>query len=247
MSMKGNAIAMGVIGLCTAIAAAQPHSGDLWLATSAGGELKLSPRGFVPDGTPDAVVLLAPAGGPLFYGWSSNNPGFDDIETPDPENDCYPFEPGAKLSLEVVEMDPALIAWDVQFHAYYQPGDRAYLGGSPGGIHTHLIWHINSKHPDFEQLYGLKVHWRGLFRLVDTGSTGYDPSQPFPMIFAIADCQTGDINDDGNVDFGDINPFIRVLGGPADATVEERCAADIDLDGWVDFGDINPFIRLFTT
>ena len=55
-----------------------------------------------------------------------------------------------------------------------------------------------------------------------------------------------DVNGDGRVDFGDINPYVEVLLQPGQATVEQRCAADINLDGWVDFGDINPFVALLT-
>ncbi len=59
----------------------------------------------------------------------------------------------------------------------------------------------------------------------------------------------GDVNCDGVVDFGDINPFVLVLSNPAayvDAypgcPLENR---DINCDGQCDFGDINPFIALF--
>jgi len=230
--------------LAVSLALAQPHSGDLWLAVSAGGQLKFSPRGFVPDGTADAVVVLEETHGPLLFGWTDNNPGFDDIEQSDPENDCYPLAPGAQVWLEIVQVDPAFVVWDVQLRPYFTPGDRVYLGSSPGQVHTHLIWHINSQYPNFQQLYGLKVRWRAQFRLVDTGGTAYMPSNDFPMIFATVSCTPGDINDDGQVGFGDINPFINVMSAPQQADARQRCAADVNLDGWADFGDINPFVKL---
>ncbi len=238
-------VAVMVSIAATAATLAQPHTGDLWLAVSAAGQLKISPRGFVPDGSPASVVVLDEVAGPLFFGWTRNSPGFDDIETPDPENNCYPLAAGASVWLEIVAMDPALIVWDVQLKPYFNPGERVYVGVTPG-LHSHLIWHINSKFPNFEQLHGLKVHWRAMFRLVDTGGTGYAASAPFPMIFGITECVTGDVSGDGRVDFGDINPFVEVLLQPGQATVEQRCAADINLDGWVDFGDINPFVALLT-
>ncbi len=60
----------------------------------------------------------------------------------------------------------------------------------------------------------------------------------------------GDLNCDGNVDFGDINPFVLALTNPAGyAAKYPNCnimLADINGDGRVDFGDINPFVRLLT-
>ncbi len=60
----------------------------------------------------------------------------------------------------------------------------------------------------------------------------------------------GDLNCDGNVDFGDINPFVLALTNPAGYAAQypncDRLNADINGDGVVDFGDINPFVRLLT-
>ena len=60
----------------------------------------------------------------------------------------------------------------------------------------------------------------------------------------------GDLNCDGVVDFGDINPFVLALTNPAAYPVQyPQCNilnGDINGDGLVDFGDINPFVRLLT-
>jgi hypothetical protein len=60
----------------------------------------------------------------------------------------------------------------------------------------------------------------------------------------------GDLNCDGTVNFGDINPFVKALSDPAgyaatypDCPLSNR---DINGDGVFDFGDINPFVALFT-
>ncbi|MEW6199384.1 MAG: C25 family cysteine peptidase [Planctomycetota bacterium] len=60
----------------------------------------------------------------------------------------------------------------------------------------------------------------------------------------------GDVNCDGLVDFGDINPFVLALTNPAayeqqypNCPFENR---DINGDGRCDFGDINPFVSLLT-
>jgi hypothetical protein len=61
----------------------------------------------------------------------------------------------------------------------------------------------------------------------------------------------GDLNCDGAVGFGDINPFVRLLGDPAgwqaaypDCPIEN---GDINSDGLVNFGDINPFVALLSS
>jgi hypothetical protein len=56
----------------------------------------------------------------------------------------------------------------------------------------------------------------------------------------------GDANCDGQVDFGDINPFVAALsnGLYCDGT---GCNVDINGDCGVDFGDINPFVALLTS
>ncbi len=60
----------------------------------------------------------------------------------------------------------------------------------------------------------------------------------------------GDLNCDGAVDFGDINPFVQILTDPAGwQATHPGCpfsTGDINADGAVDFGDINPFVALLT-
>ena len=58
----------------------------------------------------------------------------------------------------------------------------------------------------------------------------------------------GDLNCDGNIDFGDINPFVLILTNlPAWQEVYPGCPwqnGDINADCAIDFGDINPFVAL---
>jgi hypothetical protein len=60
----------------------------------------------------------------------------------------------------------------------------------------------------------------------------------------------GDLNCDGSVDFGDINPFVLALTNPAAwQAAYPDCPmlnGDISGDGSVDFGDINPFVALLS-
>ena len=60
----------------------------------------------------------------------------------------------------------------------------------------------------------------------------------------------GDLNCDGAVDFGDINPFALLLSSPnAWSFSYPGCPAangDINDDGSVNFGDINAFVNLLS-
>jgi hypothetical protein len=60
----------------------------------------------------------------------------------------------------------------------------------------------------------------------------------------------GDLNCDGSVNFGDINPFVLILSNPVMwQTTYPGCPllnGDISNDGTVGFGDINPFVALLS-
>ncbi|MBP7748199.1 MAG: hypothetical protein KA383_18960, partial [Phycisphaerae bacterium] len=60
----------------------------------------------------------------------------------------------------------------------------------------------------------------------------------------------GDLNCDGQVGFGDINPFVLALTNPAAYAGQfPSCNimnGDINGDGSVGFSDINPFVNLLT-
>jgi len=61
---------------------------------------------------------------------------------------------------------------------------------------------------------------------------------------------TGDVNCDGLVSFGDINPFVLLLSNPVLwQETYPGCPfenGDINGDGLVGFGDINPFVMLLS-
>jgi hypothetical protein len=58
----------------------------------------------------------------------------------------------------------------------------------------------------------------------------------------------GDVNCDGAVNLGDINPFVEALSDPQGyQNAYPNCwpsNADVNGDGSVNFGDINPFVDL---
>jgi hypothetical protein len=68
--------------------------------------------------------------------------------------------------------------------------------------------------------------------------------------FALYAQYPGDLNCDGTIDMGDINPYVLALTNPAayQATYPDCDVLNADLngDGEVDFGDINPFVSVIT-
>jgi hypothetical protein len=78
----------------------------------------------------------------------------------------------------------------------------------------------------------------------------YNAPRTQGLMFAAGAGCPGDLNCDGAVDFGDINPFVLTLTDPAGyALAFPNCdimLADINGDGSVGFGDINPFVALLT-
>ncbi len=76
----------------------------------------------------------------------------------------------------------------------------------------------------------------------------YNAPRTQGVMFAAGPGCPGDLNCDGTVDFGDINPFVLALTDPAGyAAAFPNCdimLGDINGDGSVEFGDINPFVAL---
>ncbi len=70
------------------------------------------------------------------------------------------------------------------------------------------------------------------------------------VLLAAPTWPAGDLNCDGSVDFGDINPFVLALSDPLlYGQTFPGCPidnADINCDGLVDFGDISPFVALLS-
>jgi hypothetical protein len=126
----------------------------------------------------DEIFELEPVDG-LLNGWLGEAPGFVHVEEDEPAADLYHLEAGVEVYLEVVAFDDAFQAWADGFaYSVSEPNDQALLGDEE--LHGHLDWHINSDDPLFDPLQEV---WQAQFRLVDNGTTGYDPSDTYTLNF----------------------------------------------------------------
>ncbi len=161
------------IALATALPAfAHEHEGDLIVGRNSARELAIE------FDFGDTHALPAVSG--LLEGFASNAPGFDHLAADEPAEDFYMLETGAAIRFEVISFSPAFKAWTPGLGAALQnPGDFFDFPDGPA-LHAHLNWHIDSTDPAFDMG---DSPWTASFQLVDTGTTGYDPSPIYTMTF----------------------------------------------------------------
>lgn len=230
---------------------------DIW-AGQAAGKVAWSPAGFHPGSRYNPLFRVDT----FLHGWSNANPGFD--RATQTAGGVFPIALGtAAISLEVVALDPALVAFGPLLeYELNSPGDRGSLGDD---LHEHFTWFIDEEDPGF-LLDPDKCVWAGTFRLVAT-SGGLGPSQPFTLLFANVPVRggefpptptaaNGDWDGDHAVDGDDHAAFVVCLDGPerrpapADpgfTTCEVDCynAFDFDDDLDIDLMDFAAFQRKY--
>jgi hypothetical protein len=229
--MKIACYALFILLIASTSALIAEDDGDVFVGRTGGGQLKIG--GLVPE---DNILVLPPVSG-IFNGWSDVEPGFDHLLIDEPQNDFLTLQSGVQVRIEVVQVDAAFAAISPGFTIIDDPGERFILGNQ--SLHIHPNWLINSDHPDFDPL---KTLWRGTFKLVDTGSTGYAASAPFTFHFANIACLRGDCNADTLVDARDIQDFVLTVLNPAGRTAEQRCSADTNRDGLATVEDVDSFV-----
>ena len=183
------------------------HAGDLELGQF-NGQIMV---GFEPDG---AFSLGETTG--LLTGWTGDEPGFVTVEEDEPDENLFVLAPGAALALEVISMDPAFKAHTPGFaDVLTSPGDLWNMPAIP--FDDHPIWHIDSTDAGFDPM---QTEWTAVFRIIDTGTTNYAPSEPFTMVFTnllpAEPFIRGDANADGARDLPDVLVLLEALflGGP---------------------------------
>jgi len=226
------------------VAALAQHSGDIGVGHSAAGQLKcrLSDAQNPCFEPAVGIGLLTPIPDPTApTSWRATSPGFDANFASDPAQDYFLLDYGAAIYLVAYEdLQPA---FRVKYGTttVHEAGESLPLGSAT--LHRHVIFVVDCADPLYDPLRTL---WYGTFSLADRGSTGYADSEPFTLRLSVVECETGDVDGNGEATFADINPFVSVLIDPAAASVAARCGADVNRDGYVTFADINPFVLLLT-
>ncbi len=134
-------------------------------------------------------------------------------------------------------------------------------GGEPLGLHASAdgtALYVTANGADFHVINAAS---NTIQETLNTGLVAADFKFHDPMHSAFMACPfgsdgltivrvalPGDLNCDGSVDFGDINPFVLALSNlPAYEATYPGCPLanrDINADGTFDFADINPFVAL---
>jgi hypothetical protein len=192
-------------------------------------------------------------------------PGQLDPEEP---NECFVLEWRLKVSQVVGYYDPGIgvhsdEAWAVGFsYAYdhiWSNFENANIPFEPGLFHDYRLVSGGMRdyqlfidgtlaregqflHKFSESYVGWGDDWQGFASLHQWDYVRFGcVSAPVP----------GDVNCDGAVNFGDINPFVEALSDP-DGYQQSYPGcwpsnADINGDGSVNFGDIDPFVALLAS
>lgn len=123
-----------------------------------------------------APTVLTPVSG-LLNGWAGDEPGFDHLEADEPDEDIYTLAPGVRVVFELVSIDPALVGNPLT-EPLDSPGDTLLLGDHE--LHQHIDWLIDSDGPSFNPV---QTEWSVMFRLSDSGTTGYSDSEVYSWHF----------------------------------------------------------------
>lgn len=180
------------------------------------------------------------------------HPSFDNMN-PDPDHDLDIESNAASAWLaQVVAAEYAVYTpIDVEIHI----GDDLYSdhwsfwqhGYHAVGLSENTVWEIwggsnSAYHQLTDTIYNPTYEWDFALHVVRGALAS------MVRLAGLIDVIIGDLNCDGRIDFGDINPFVLRLTDPAGYRLAySDCPdahGDINRDGRVDFGDINPFVAL---
>lgn len=169
---------VGAWWVSATLAATQHHEGDIivgWTDDD-GAEAPIAPT-LAAEFEFDVVQDLPPVDS-FIHGWSDNEPGFDVLDADEPDEHFYMLQAGVQVYFEVIALTPGLRLYQPGFAGELCVGDQFLLGGADA--HEHPIWHIDSTMPGVDPTLN---HYDVTFRLLDQGTTGYQPSAAYTLLF----------------------------------------------------------------
>lgn len=217
------------------------HGGDFivgFVCVSPGGQLEV-------EFDFDEITHLDPVTGVL-EGFALDDPGFATLDEDElDEGFCVP-DPTSNLVFEVLALDPAFQIHTPGFtDVLTAPGQQWNMGAPP--FDTHATWHIDSTNPAY---VADQFIWSVTFRLLDTGPTGYSPSEEFTVLFSNIECemdnwQAGDCNLNGLADDCELATGGAAVDSDGDGILNDcdcdattLLAGDANGDQQTDVGDI---------
>jgi hypothetical protein len=167
---------------------------------------------------------------------------------------AWPYDP--EVGIQSDEAWGVGLAFNVtSVYSSYEQRALAYI--EPGQFHEYSLWSTDMRNYQLEidgQLAATGVFHQGVSTSwVSWGDSvqGAASLHHWDYVrFGTVSALVGDVNCDGAVNFGDINPFVEALSDP-DGYQQSYPGcwpsnADINGDQSVNFGDINPFVELLT-
>lgn len=172
--IRNSVIALTFFIAANAAVAGDPHGHDEDVVVGITGASQLAVE-FDPSEILDLPEILL---GPL-SGWGIDDPGFLSLEADEPVEDFFVLGAGADIRYEVVSFDAALKGHTQGFASIFDDAGEFFELGSPD-FDEHPFWQIDSADPGFDPG---QATWQATGRLVDVGTTGYAPSDPFTLTF----------------------------------------------------------------
>lgn len=172
---------------------------------------------------------------------ATDAPPSNDLLWPDPGNNANFDDNGYTIGAPFYRTEAA----------DFENSESAYGTFDQGGN----VWEWTEAiiHGSYRGFRGGSFFFPRLFLQANVRDGGYLPSyEDYTYGFRVVRVpRRGDLNCDGEVDFGDINPFVKILADPSGWRIEfpgcDFLNGDINEDASVNFADINPFVALLTS
>lgn len=189
------------------------------------------------NGIPNSKTIATSVDNLFFQGWLHSELNFDYMPLNDPNQGFFTLNSGHAIHLAPLMIETGLSCHRLDDFSFIDPTSSS---SDPNEFlrlrtdHTDVLWYISREQTDPNWLGSLK----GVFQLVDLGSTNYQPSEPFILRFTNDPLfLTPDIDASSFVDLFDLAGLQRQWLTP-NCQIPDWCdQADWNKDGVVDMAE----------